>query len=503
MSKIKFGWSEVSIVPEGRRVDLVGQFYERISGEVETPIAVTALAVECGDDCMIHVACDLVSTSRKLLEAVRAALPADCGFPKEKLIISAIHTHTSMGYDGRGDSFAGFRNILDKYTPEGAKYVSLVHDDSPDILRGTEATQFLIERIVKAACEAWNNRAEGMYACAFGRAAVGMCRRVCYDDGSAKMWGDSNSANFTELESGNDSGIEMLFTYNLDKKLTGVIANVACPAQVLEHQSFISSDYMGKVRERIQAKYGKEVGFLGLISPAGDMCPRDLVRWVDAEIKLNDPNIFREKIIPRRADPSMFDIAGCEKVARRVSDEIFYELDDVKEYVSDTVLTHKTMTVDLPVRRVTIEERDRAEAAITAYFDKHTGDVNFEDNARLQIHSGTISRFEFQKENNIYDVEIHVARLGDIAFATNPFELFLNYGNQIRARSLAKQTFLTQLCCGSYGYLPTEKAESGSHYSAFVSSGTTGHVGGDMLVRKTLKEINEMFAECDAAGEQA
>ena len=71
MNKIKIGWSEVSIVPEGRRVDLVGQFYERISGEIETPIAVTALALECGDDQMIFVACDLVSTSYKLLEAVR------------------------------------------------------------------------------------------------------------------------------------------------------------------------------------------------------------------------------------------------------------------------------------------------------------------------------------------------------------------------------------------------------------------------------------------------
>jgi hypothetical protein len=88
-----------------------------------------------------------------------------------------------------------------------------------------------------------------------------------------------------------------------------------------------------------------------------------------------------------------------------------------------------------------------------------------------------------------------VARLGDVAFATNPYELFLNYGNQIRARSLAKQTFLSQLTCGSYGYLPTEKAEQGSHYSAFVGSGTAGHEGGALLVRKTVKEINEMFAE--------
>ena len=64
MSNIKIGWSDVSIVPEGRKVDLVGQFYERISDKVETPIAVNALAIECGDDAVIFCACDLVSTSQ-------------------------------------------------------------------------------------------------------------------------------------------------------------------------------------------------------------------------------------------------------------------------------------------------------------------------------------------------------------------------------------------------------------------------------------------------------
>ena len=50
---------------------------------------------------------------------------------------------------------------------------------------------------------------------------------ILSDDGSAKMWGDTNHANFTELEGGNDSGIELLFTYDASKKLTGVVANVA------------------------------------------------------------------------------------------------------------------------------------------------------------------------------------------------------------------------------------------------------------------------------------
>ncbi|MBQ8408924.1 MAG: hypothetical protein IJY39_08680 [Clostridia bacterium] len=495
MNKIKIGWSEVSIVPEGRRVDLAGQFYERISGEIETPISVTALAMECGEDCMVFVACDLPSTSHTLLEAARALLPADCGFPKNKLIISAIHTHTSMAYSKRSDNFSNSLKSLNEFKPEHVEYIPLVHDDSEDILRGDEAKQFLAERIAKAATEAWSRRAEGAYACAFGRAAVGLCRRVCYDDGSAKMWGDANSANFTELESGNDSGIELMFTYDGEKNLTGVIANVACPAQVLEHQSFISSDYMGKVREKIQAKYGKNVGFLGLISPAGDMCPRDLVRWVDSPVCKNDPNIFRDKVIERRADPSMFDIKGCEKAARRIADEIFYELADVQEYVTETEIIHKTLNVDLPLRRVTIEEKDKAVAAIKAFFEKCDGFINYEDNARMQIHSGTVARYNLQQTRDMFTIEMHVLKIGDVAFATNPFELFLNYGNQIRARSLAKQTFLVQLCCGAFGYLPTEKAEGGSHYSAFVSSGNAGHVGGDMLVRKTVKEINEMFAE--------
>ena len=145
------------------------------------------------------------------------------------------------------------------------------------------------------------------------------------------------------------------------------------------------------------------------------------------------------------------------------------------------------------MRRVTIKEKDDAVAAIKDYFKNHKGNINFVDNARMQIHSGTIARYNLQQNMDVFEIEIHVMRVGDVAFATNPFELFLNYGNQIRSRSLAKQTFLIQLCCGSYGYLPTEKAENGSHYSAFVSSGTAGHVGGEMLVRKTLSEINSLW----------
>ena len=493
MNKIKIGWSEKSIVPKGKKINLVGQFYERISDVVETPIAINALAIECGDEAVIFCSCDLESTSHSLLEDVRKILPKT--FPKDKLIINAIHTHTSMGYAEVGDSLSNALYGLKDFLPEEYMYKPLTSDDTPELLKPNEARAFLVERIARAALEAWENRKEGYYATGFGRAAIGMCRRVCYDDGSAKMWGNANQANFTELEAGNDSGIELLFTYDLDKKLTGVVANVACPAQVLEHQNFISSDYMGKTKALIREKYGDNVGFLGIISPAGDMCPRDMIRWVNSPVTLNDPNVSQDNKVIHKADPSMFDIKGANLAAKRVATEIFWALEDVTEYIGESELVHKTLYIDMPVRKVTIEEYEKSYKAISDFAKTCTGTINFEDNARMQIHSGIVARYFLQQTKDLFTIESHVLRLGDIAFATNPFELFLNYGNQIRARSKASQTFLIQLCCGAFGYLPTEKAEKGGHYSAFVGSGSAGHEGGEILVRKTLKEINEMFKD--------
>ena len=92
-------------------------------------------------------------------------------------------------------------------------------------------------------------------------------------------------------------------------------------------------------------------------------------------------------------------------------------------------------------------------------------------------------------------MNVHNVRLGDIAFSSDPFELFLNYGNQIRAHSPAAQTFLIQLANGELGYLPTALAEAHGHYSAYVSSGYVGHEGGAILVEKTLEDLNELFKD--------
>ncbi len=102
------------------------------------------------------------------------------------------------------------------------------------------------------------------------------------------------------------------------------------------------------------------------------------------------------------------------------------------------------------------------------------------------------TRFKIQQSQPKLPVEIHILRLGDIAFATNPFEYYVDYGMQIKARSKAAQTFLVQHA-GLGTYLPTARAISGKSYGAVPASTPIGPEGGRELAQKTVEIINSLW----------
>ena len=493
------GWAEESLVPE-KKVSLAGQFFERISQYVESEISVTAMAVEKAQEQMILLSVDIVSLNSGVIRLAREKFQALCPeVDPRKLIMAATHTHTSLKTaNPHSDSNEAHSwttvSILEEFLPKGKNYKELVTPDE-SVITPMEAAEFVAEKIAVAAAKAWENREEACFANEFGRAAVGMCRRVSYDDGSGQMWGDTNTANFVALEGGNDSGVELLYTFDKNKNLTGVVANIACPAQILEQRSFISADYWGRAKALVREKLGAHVYMLGVCGAAGDQCPRDLVRWVNPETPIDDPNVSRPHYIRRKADPSMYDISGCNKAGKRIANEILSVFEEITEYHDDPVFIHKVIDLDLPLRKATMEEYHKAVREIEYYVAKNANKeaFDFADNARMHVYAGTIRRYREQQFTEVYPIEYHVIRLGNIAIATNPFELFLDYGNRIKARSFAEQTFIVQLCCGSGAYLPTEKAEKAGHYSAYISSGNVGHEGGDLLTRNTITEINKLF----------
>ena len=504
MSNVKIGWYEVNITPD-KKVSLYGQFAERISEYVEKPLTATAMAVEsCGDQAVI-IGCDLVEIQKFLVDAIRENLKDNQeGLDPEKIVIGAIHTHTGPSYHDSRQNKAGsdlFGEMLDAVRPymkPGQKYVQAAEiTGNPEVATDQENCDMLVERISEAALGAWKNRKPASFKNGFDRAAVGMCRRVDYSDGTAQMWGESNTAVFTEMEGGSDSGVELLYTFDEAGKLTGAMVNVCCPAQCVQHRLFVSPDFWGETKKLLREKFGPDFYMLPTCSTAGDQCPVDLVRWVNPDTDVHDPNLIRHNPPVRKADPSMFDLEGMRKAGKRVANAVIDGFEGVQNDAAQEEIKfiHHVHNMQLPLRRATLTERDNAIKAIREYIQSRDGDLNYMDVGNLQVHAGILQRFKLQETCNIMESEVHVIRMGSVAIASFPMEVYLDYGNQIKARQLCEQSFLIQLANGSMEYLPTEKAEKHGHYSAFIGSSWVGHEGGELMVRQTLKDINSMFAD--------
>jgi hypothetical protein len=114
---------------------------------------------------------------------------------------------------------------------------------------------------------------------------------------------------------------------------------------------------------------------------------------------------------------------------------------------------------------------------------------------RLMRASRVLDRYELQQAHPRLPVEVHVIRLGDLVIATNPFELYLDFGMQIQSRSKAVQTLVVQLAGDGAGYLPTERSVVGGAYGAIPESTLIGPEGGRELVEQTLKLIESLWDE--------
>ena len=100
-NKFLVGFSAVELTPD-KRIYLQGQFYQRISTHVQSPLLATAMAIRVGDDQAVICSCDLTSIAVNLMAEIRAELVKQ-GLPEQgldidKIIVTATHTHTSFKY---------------------------------------------------------------------------------------------------------------------------------------------------------------------------------------------------------------------------------------------------------------------------------------------------------------------------------------------------------------------------------------------------------------------
>jgi len=191
-----------------------------------------------------------------------------------------------------------------------------------------------------------------------------------------------------------------------------------------------------------------------------------------------------------------------EDIGIRVANAVEAALAGARDTVdTQPALEHTWASVPLPRRRLTQKDVDDAEAeaaTLRAKYEELKADLEAHPEKcneprwyvaitaayrRMQWNAKVRERFELEATSPEIEIEAHVLRLGDVAIATNPFEYYLDYGLQIKARSRALQTFLVQLT-GSGTYLPTQRAISGGSYGAVAASTPVGPEGGRKEARR-------------------
>lgn len=483
---LNIGWGQINITPD-RPVHIIGQMYQRISQYIHDPITATVLVLENRKEQVVFVSADMTEVPSHALDAVRRNLAVYEDLDFSKVSFHVTHSHNSTEFHNdflRADN----ENVFGKDILPGI-------DIPDDIFENDEAHAFIIEKLTELIGRAWETRRPGGISFAQDYAVVGFNRRPIFQlDGMKEtiMYGDCSEPGFLRFEGGADHTVDMMYTWDLDGKLTGVIVDVPCPAQVNELHSFISADFWAPTRNFVREQLGN-IYVLPACGAAGDQNPLDLLRLSKNNKKTLQEWGGQSKEVFRNFDMSL----ECAAIGERITEAVVRGYKRARNYIEyNPEFRHESVDMCLPIQMVSrtdYEEAAETVASIKGQFTKENP-MSMKDVVNAFDPQGIVLRWELQQKTQEYCFKMHVLRIGRIAMITNPFELFSEFGMRMKARAKAEQVFVIQLANGMGGYLPSEDAVAGGSYSSKPASTLCGPASGNLLVEKSLSAMNQMWS---------
>lgn len=505
METVKIGWGRREITTN-EPVDIAGLGYIRVSKGVNDPLFVTALCVDggAGMDAAIFLSTDVATvyanTLQPILDTVAAKNPE---IPVDAIILNATHTHTAPTLGNTPET-----------TPDG-RY----------IYPGSKYRAFFVQMCAEAVCEAWETRAEGGIGYGYGFAVVAHSRRTVYFEekaaimprsldtptGYAQMYGTPKDPLFSHFEAGADHYLNVMFTFDADKKLTGMVVNVPCPSQNSELLEKLSADYWNEVRQFVSKEFGEDVYVLPQCAAAGDLAPRMLYYMGAQERRMRlKYGLGYDRTKTGKANEDQYRRVMGERMD--IAERIVAGIKDVYSWAKKEILTqvpvrHHREVMALERRKITDEEKAWCEENLELLKEQEKERESRKAEMTPEEYSRAVSSHQFKvrrnkmgidlyedvKEKPTLDMISHVVQIGDIAFATIRFELYQDFMHRLQGRSPFMQTFVVQLCGDEGGnYLATERAVAGKGYSASMFCNKVSPNGGHQWVENCLKIMQDM-----------
>lgn len=410
---------------------IVGGFSPEPSTHVHDELHARCLVLDDGKTRLAIVACDNVGIPREVFDEAKRVVREETGLPVENMLMSATHTHSAT--PARGDNVAAPGTGLPDYS------------------------RFLVRRIADGVRRAIKNLEPARIGWGVARAPEHLFNRRYFmkpgtpllnplgGEDRVKMNPGVANPNVEKPAGPTDPEVWFLSVQSKQGRPIALLANYSLHYVGGVGPGHISADYFALFADRVQQLLGadrQDPPFVGIMTngTSGDV---------------NNIDVLGPKA--ERLPP----YEKMRRVAHSVAEKVI-EAHRGVEHRDAAALSARRRELVLKTRRPTPEMVARAKEILARPKDAKPAHPLEGHYARRTIQMG-----EGPEE---VPVVLQALRIGDLAVAAIPFEVFTDTGLEIKKRSPFKATFTVSLANGSYGYLPTAEHHQMGGYETWLGT---------------------------------
>ncbi len=418
---IKSGWSEVDITP-WLGVPLAGYFNLRKAEKVLDSLKVVSLYIENSENSFVIISCDLCFLDNAFVKEVKSLLKKVSNIKESQIMISTTHTHTGP--------------LTKDFFGQKIDVIYL---------------EMLKEKIVESFLKAQKNASpSNIYFTEGNVEGISFNRRYLMKDGKVITNPKKDNPDIIGPDGPVDRSVGLIKIEREDKESQLILMNFSLHLDTVGG-NYVSSDFVGIIREILKKVYGKETYFIYLQGAAGD------INHLDPDGRIQTYNLYNRI-----------------RIGRVLSGEIIKKL-EFAERIENIDLKSLEKKIEINLRFPSFDEIEEAKK-ISRMKDKKTGnkDITSEDLAsgswetRLFYAEETLRLSKERKKKD--EMSIQVLRIGNISFVGIPAEVFTEIGFEIKEKSPFPHTFIVELANGCFGYLPTKEAFKKGGYETKLNS---------------------------------
>jgi hypothetical protein len=378
------------------------------STEVLDDLYAKALVFDDGNERIALVVCDIIGFRIDMVNEMRAIIQQQTGIKPDNIMITCTHTHSGPNLRSADSAYV-------------------------------ESLKLHVAGAVAAAANSMKE------------ARVGAARGECHV-GANRRHPNSPSGPYSLYKYPDgimDPTVMVLRVEDTTGNIIGLVTNHAGhPVAWGSRELGISRDYPGFAIDVLEKVWGDDVVAIFLQGCCGDLN----LNWVWDK---PEQSPMPRRTLPREREPRLREV---RRLGRILGGETLKAAETITDFTSDAVVRAARRDVEVPIRK-DLPERMQERVARAKEEQKPS-----EPGKRGSVYDAVAAG------KKTFKTEVQVLRVGDYFIVGLPSEVFVEYQIEIRERSGADFTFVSELANDSISYVPTPKAYEEGGYEVRSSS---------------------------------